>query len=342
MKCFLHTAAALVLLLLIAGGTAGRAQSVGPVLREHFPVGVDACFGRTYDAAHLRAHPKQRVTSFHILHDFSPDQNTEEEPQSREELIQNDTPDGDIGLTAYVRLRDRKGVYSNYFGCRRGENGVVTCGIDCDGGTFVLRPSGGALLIENQGFVVVGGCGASAEEREDPVYVRPGADDKTFRVDKQPVAQCTALRDEQKPVWAKLGTPLRQRFAKDGALCLTRSYDAAHLAAHPQQTVKRIAVLRTAGAAGHEPPQYNLIFRAELKNGRKLEARTNCWPDNYTYACTHDTNLDTVRSFYLTRAGNDVMLRDRRGNLAALFKDKLGTDDLMFRLAPAPEIACRF
>ena len=334
--------AALASVFLVAGGVAGHAETPSSPLPDHLPVGVEACFGRTYDAAHLRTHPRQQVTSFHILRDFSPDQNSEEELQSREDMVKNDGSDGNIPLTAYLRLRDRKGVYSNYFGCRRSESGGVLCGIDCDGGTFQMRPSGGSLLIENQGFVVVGGCGASDEEQAEPVFVKPGADDKTFRLDKQPVEQCTALRDAQKPAWAKLGAPLRQRLAPESTLCLARSYDAAHLAAHPQQTVKRIAVLRTAGDTGHQPPQYNLVFRAELNNGRKLEAKTNCWPEGYTYTCTHDAELDTQRSFYLTRAGADVTLRDRRGSLAALFKDKLGTDDRMFRLQAAPEGACRF
>jgi hypothetical protein len=257
-------------------------------------------------------------------------------------LISNDGSDGNIGLTAYLRLRDRAGVYSNYFGCRRGDAGLVGCGIDCDGGSFRLRTSGGSLLVENEGFVVVGGCGGSDEEQENPVHVQPGADDKIFRLDKQPLTQCTALRDAQRPAWAKLGPPLRERLALGGALCLSRVYDAAHLAAHPRQNVKRIAVLKVAAASGHTPPQYNLIFRAELKNGRKLEGKTNCWPENYAYTCTHDAAADTQRSFYLTRAGDSVMLRDRQGSLGALFKSALGDDDRMFRLAPAPAATCEF
>lgn len=311
-------------------------------LPNHLPLRTEACFGRTYDTAHLREHPKQRVTSFHLLRDFSPDTNAESEPQTREEMLDADGSDGYIGVTAYLRLRDRKGVYSNHFGCRRDDKGGVFCGIDCDGGSFLARPSGNSLLIDNQGFVVVGGCGASDEDNENPVSIRPGADDKTFRLDKQPLEQCTALRDAQKPTWAKLGPPLRERFAKDGAQCFTRDYDAAHLASHPQQAVKRIAVFKAAGGKPHEPPQYNLSFRVELKNGRKFEGRTNCWPEDYTYACTHNAELDTQRSFYLTRAGDSMMLRDRKGSLGALFKTKLGNDDRMFRLNPAPAAACEF
>jgi hypothetical protein len=312
-------------------------------LPNHLPVGVEACFGRTYDAAHLREHPGQRVTSFHILRDFEPDRHAETEPRSRSDMIDIDGNNGDITLNAYLRLRDRKGVYSNYFNCRRTEKGVVQCGIDCDGGTFLVRPSGGSLLIESQGFVVVGGCGASDEDQENPVAVLPSADDKTFRLDKQPLHQCIALREAMLPTWAKLGPPLRERFAMAGALCLAREYDAAHLDSHPQQTVKRIAVFKTAAdGKPHDPPQYNLAFRVELKNGRKLEGSTNCWPEDYTYACTHRMDRDMVQSFYLTRTADGAMLRDRKGNLGTLLKGKLGSDDRMFRLTPAPESACKF
>ena len=319
------------------------AQERSSPLPSHLPLGVEACFGRTYDAAHLSAHPKQRVTSFHILRDFDPDRHKEHEPRSRAEMIEIDGDNGDVTLNAYLRLRDRKGVYTNYFNCRRTEKGAVQCGIDCDGGIFLMRPSGGSLLVENQGFVVVGGCGASDEDNENPVVVRPGADDKTFRLDKQPLDQCTALREAMLPAWTKLGTPLRERFANAGALCLAREYDAAHLAAHPQQTVKRIAVFKTAAKGKpHEPPQYNLVFRAELKNGRKFEGTTNCWPEDYSYACTNNIDYDTAKSFYLTRTADGAMLRDRKGSLSTLLKGKLGNDDRMFRLSAAPESACNF
>jgi hypothetical protein len=337
----LARAALVVSAVCLAAPAAGQERKSSP-LPDHLPVAAEACFGRTYDDAHLRKHPRQRVTSFHILRDFSPDTNAEFEHQSREDMLSADGADGIIGLAAYVRLRGRKGVYSNHFSCRRDDKGAMRCGIDCDGGSFSARPSGGSLLIQNEGFVVVGGCGGSEEDAMNPVFIDPGADDKVFRLDNQPLAQCTALRDAQKPVWAKLGPPLRERFSKDGALCLSRSYDAAHLARHPQQSVKRIAVLKSASGKPHEPPQYNLSFRVELKDGRKFEGRTNCWPDDYTYACTHDAELDTQRSFYLTRAGDAVMLRDRKGSLGALLKTKLGSDDRMFRLDPSASGACEF
>ena len=305
------------------------------------PLKTEACFGRTYDAAHLSAHPKQRVTSFHIFRDFSPDQNAEDVPQTREDLLSDDGSDGGINVTAFVRFRDRKGVFSNGLNCRKGAGGKTVCAIDCDGGSFDLRANGGSLIVNNNGFVVVGGCGGSEEDEDNPEYVQPGADDRTFRLDKQPVAQCTALRDALNPAWARLGRPLRERLSEDGALCLTRSYDAAHLASHPGQLVRRIAVLKAAATKEQTPdwPSYKLSFHVELKDGKTLRKSLNCWPDTYAYTCQPDTSDG---NFYLTRAGDDVMLRDQRGLLAKTFGTELGSDDRMFRLQPADAKACAF
>lgn len=334
------TALTLGLTLRLVASAMAEEPKASP-MPEHLPLRAETCFGRTYDAAHLRKHPRQRVTSFHILRDFSPDPNAETEHLSREEMLSADGEYGNILLSGYVRVRGRKGVYSNQFTCRPDDTAAMRCGIDCDGGQFTARPRGSSLLVQNEGFVVLGGCGASEDDTDNPVFISPGADDKVFRLDRQPLAQCSALRDAQKPVWAKLGPPLRERFSGDRALCLSRTYDAAHLAKHPQQTVRRIAILKSAGQKPHEPPQYNLAFRVEIRDGRKFEGRTSCWPEGYTYACTHDAELDTERSFYLTRAGGAV-LRDRKGSLGSLLKTKLGSDDRMFRLDPSAEAACEF
>jgi hypothetical protein len=193
--------------------------------------------------------------------------------------------------------------------------------------------------------VVVGGCGASEDEEEKSDNVKPGADDKLFRLDKKPIPECRALEDSRKPQWASLGAPLRERLDRDEAVCFSRSYDAAHLAKHPQQTMRRMAVLKVKGekpAAG-EFPSYDLIFRAELKNGKKVEKKTSCSADQYAFACTHDVAMDTARDFYLTRAGKDhVMLRDRRGAMSKMFGVPLGSDDRIFRLQQGDPSACTF
>ena len=312
---------------------------------SHLPLGVEACFGRVYDAAHLRKHPKQRVTAFHLFRDFTVDGNAEDPPISSGTFKDGDGEGGSVGLSAYVSFRDRPGVFSNWLGCQPGRNGGVRCGVECDGGGFKLRGSGAALLVENEGFVVTGGCGASEDENEQRDFVKPGADDKVFRLDPKPVATCAAVRDTLKPKWASLGAPIRQRLERSEPLCFSRSYDAAHLARHPQQTVRRIAVFKAAGSKPvfEETSTYELTFRIERKDGQKFEKKTTCSAEKYAYACTHDPKMDTQQDFFLTRAGNDqVMLRDRRGRLNDMFGVRLGTDDRMFRLPTALASACEF
>jgi len=314
-------------------------------LPTHMPLGQEACFGRTYDAAHLKQHPKQRVTSFHLFRDFSPDATKETPQETREKMIEDDGQGG-IQIMAYVRFRDRPGLFFNGLSCHHGSEGGIRCGIDCDGGGFMLKESGASLLLENQGFVVIGGCGASEDEAEQADFVKPGADDKVFRLDPKPVAECRALEDSRKPMWAALGAPLRERFDTENAVCFTRSYDAAHLAKHPKQTVKRIAVLKVQGdkRENDEFPYYNFVFRVELKNGKKGEKKTQCGADQYAFACTHNADFDTQRDFYLTRAGKDhMMLRDRRGAMSKMFDDiTLGDDDRIFKLEQTVASACDF
>ena len=103
-----------------------------------------------------------------------------------------------------------------------------------------------------------------------------------------------------------------------------------------------MAVLKAATDADNAP-SYRLSFRIELRNGDTRETSAHCYPDGYTYLCTGDTGNDGAHEFYLTRAGDrNIMLRDRRGAMAAMLKAKVGVDDKIFRLTQSPEADCRF
>lgn len=336
-------ALAVALCALAPGSVCATAE--GSPLPLHFPVGKNACFGRDYDARHLTDHPKQRVTSFYLFRDLTPDLAKEDRPDTAEERHIASGADGNFSLMAYVRFRDKPGkLFWHSLGCHKAEDGRTRCGIDCDGGSFVLKPQDRSLLLENNGFTVVGGCGESEEEAEQRDFVAPGADDKLFRLEPRGVSACMAIRDSLKPAYAKLGTTLRERLAKDGAVCFERKYGDAHLANHPGQTVKRIAVFKSADFKPlSDYPAYELTFRIELKNGQRHEKKTSCSPDSYAYACTHDLKYEEQREFYLSRAGdNAIMLRDKRGWLSRMFETKLGADDKLFKLQAAPAAACEF
>lgn len=336
---------ALALALCATAPGSARAKDEGSPLPLHFPVGKNACFGRIYDARHLADHPKQRVTSFYLFRDLTPDLAKEDRPDTPEERRVASGADGNFSLMAYVRFRDKPGkLFWHSLGCHKTENGNTRCGIDCDGGSFVLKPQDRSLLLENNGFTVIGGCGESEDEAEERDFVAPGADDKLFRLEPKEVSACTATRDALKPAYVKLGPPLRERLAKDGAVCFERKYDGAHLASHRGQTVKRIAVFKSANfKLQSDYPAYELTFRIELKNGTRYEKKTSCAPDNYAYACTHDLKYEEQREFYLSRAGdNHIMLRDKRGWLSKMFEIELGANDKLFKLQAAPAVVCEF
>lgn len=325
--------------------TGAFAQDNRSPLPSHFPLQKEVCFGRVYGDMHLKLRPKQLVTSLHIFRDLDPDQNTEDEPLTREELLKSDGDSG-VNVSAFVRFKNRKGVFWNTLNCTRSADGKVTrCGIDCDGGSFDLEPRQQSLLLTNNGFVLIGGCGASEEEYENKVFFSPGADDKIFRLEPLPLEHCTALRESVKPTFAKMGAALRIRFKTEETVCYSRTYNDAHLKKNPQQTVRKIALLRAAGGKDvhKDAPGYDLTFKIETKDGKKFTQAAKCYPDRYSYTCPVAAEADAQKDFYVQRAGdNSLMIRDWAGKLSIFFKTKLGGDDRLFRLESSAASACEF
>lgn len=323
--------------------SAAAAQENKSPMPSHFPLKQEACYGRVYNPSHLAKHPRQITTAIHLFHDLDPDQTTEDEPQSREELLRTAGENGSINLSAFVQVKTRKGLFWNVLNCNNFDGKKMRCGVDCDGGSFELSPQDRNLSMTNNGFVLIGGCGASDEEYENRFFFSPGADDKTFRLEPLPVAQCVALREQLKPAYAKMGAPLRVRFAKEEASCYTRTYDEAHLKKNPQQIIRKISLLKVAGGKDvhKDAPGYDLTFRIETKDGKKFTQSAKCYPDRYAYTCPVKAEIDTAKDFYVTRAGeNALMIRDRSGKLKDFFGAKLGNDDRLFKLETASASAC--
>ena len=132
-----------------------------------FTADRDACFGRVYDAAHLKSHPKQKVTSLHVLRSLETRREAENWTPGRARANRSGTfaRTGRPSVSAFVTFRDRKGIFHNSLTCDKETRDGVRCMIECDGGSFRLaRASANAVLLHNNGFVLVGGCGEEVEE----------------------------------------------------------------------------------------------------------------------------------------------------------------------------------
>lgn len=162
------------------------AQTAETALDAALPKLEPVCYARFYDAAHLRAHPRQKVSSIRLVRDF---------PTIRLERGLEAQREASEGRSAYFRLivtyRDRGSRRFVGSGSCRVVEGVVRCSSDsCDGGGFRLRiEDRDTLLIgdasEGAWFTTSGGC-AGGEGRS----LNEGADDRIFRLTRTPVGRC--------------------------------------------------------------------------------------------------------------------------------------------------------
>ena len=98
-----------------------------PRLTELSPDGKDACFGRVYDAAHLEAHPHQKVARVFFYYGPDPVSRPNEEPST-----------GFDSYNAFMTTTVRGAKAPEWAGgwCNHesedGKSGPIRCGMDCD------------------------------------------------------------------------------------------------------------------------------------------------------------------------------------------------------------------
>ena len=303
-----------------------------------FPPGVETCFGRTYDAAHLAAHPKQQATSFFLWNELTQDPLREYEDETSEEKLKQDLdPNHGLYLRAFLRFRDRPGLYLQSLYCGNSDAGGLFCGVECDGGYFTATLDGGSLLVTNEGFQLEGVCDGGMG------YFESGEDDRLFRLDPLPPSACLGEREKGRPSLAEGGEPLRVRFAPN-EVCYQRTYDAAHLAGHPDQKVEAIWLKK-------EGEEFSI--GARLRGGMAAEQKAHCGADSYSWSCFNPTATDIeyfgpTKGFALpspaatlSRDGpQTIRMRNHRNQLARLLGVSLDKGDDVFLLAPADPAKC--
>ena len=143
--------------------------SARPLERE-LPLRREACWERSYDAAHLAAHPRQKVAAIRLLH--SPPQ--------------DGSAPGKVYLQLHFNLRERKSS-SNYDyaygGYCKAAGQALRCESEWEAGIFhVLRGPGGTLDVRNSGIIANPSNYDSEDIADNAVKLPAKPDDGTWRL----------------------------------------------------------------------------------------------------------------------------------------------------------------
>lgn len=167
--------------------------AAGPVIDAVFPLAQGACWGRSYDAAHLAAHPAQKVKTLHLWDHWGKN-GLYETPDDRDYADPDGKPDTAFP-TILVERADRPGVWSRSITCTE-KDGRLGCVADEDDGVhfpLVLAPKDGALLADlvEPGLPLIRAPDLERLGRPpQEAQLRPGTDDRRFRLERRPVAEC--------------------------------------------------------------------------------------------------------------------------------------------------------
>jgi len=152
--------------------------------------GSKACYRRVYDKAHLATHPRQTVTAMTFLIRV-----VRYDAQGERHQTPATKPDDWIGYQFAMAVeRRREGRTLRTSGdCFGSES--ARCSVDCDGGGVTLeKAEPDALLVrlpDDYGIRLSSACEGNA------TMLKPGSDDKAFRLAKVADRLCGALEKRQ-------------------------------------------------------------------------------------------------------------------------------------------------
>ncbi|MGX5839601.1 hypothetical protein ACWGTI_02635 [Mesorhizobium sp. ArgA1] len=330
-------------------------------LAELSPNGADACFGRVYDAAHLKAHPKQKVARIFFLYGHDPVSRPNEEPTANADTSYNGF------LTTTVRgakTPQWAGGWCNHES-EDGKSGPIRCGMDCDRTMASLKlDDKGRLILTNVSSDLYLAAG-SEDELGEAEYDRQalGSEDDNFRLDPMPAATCKAEFAKIDPIDPALGTPLRERLKPDQPFCFGRDYDAAHLSSHPDQVTQSIRVFRgpvelasfaSGGDVANWPDGADIAVSVTTrKNGAKVTQIYSCQGEADQWRCAANSKMSNFscdisqKEIYLKRGANGTMMLANPNSSLAIVDlcskaadGKTKSDDKVYRLEAMPQSAC--
>jgi hypothetical protein len=179
----------------LAGWLALMIFTTDRALPWHFPRGVEACFGRVYDAAFLKAHPNHRVLELYVYRDFSAGPPREDSRPRAEQIAADRASPDDLSVTVMARFRDVPGAYDRGVSCDSDGPAGASCRADCEGANFAAHPDGRGLVLDRNStgsFLHLNGGGPRSMSS---VMLRLKADGADYRLEPMPIESCLAAYD---------------------------------------------------------------------------------------------------------------------------------------------------
>lgn len=330
------------------------------MLKELSPDGGSACFGRVYDAGHLKAHPHQKVARIFFYHGPDPVSRPSEDPTEGTGIA------GYNGFMATTVRGVSKPEWAGGWCNAADEDGgksAIHCGMECDRTMADLSlDAKGRLKVDAFDRDIYLDIGAE-DELGKAEYERQalGTDDTGFLLERRPVADCKAEFARIAPVNPALGDPLRLRLKPDEPFCFGRDYSAEHLASRPEQETQTIRVFRGAtqvasfaaqGKAADWPNGADLVVAMTTRKGAmKVTQGYSCQGEADQWRCVAipvggAASCDlSEKEIYLRRGANGtVLLANPKESLPLAdlcqARGETKSDDRVFRLEAMPQSAC--
>lgn len=152
-----------------------------------------ACFVRRYDAAHLAAHPQQKVSGMKLLVTLEKDPEAEA-PQ--------------YSFMLGVNFRHKRGNFDSSGSCGNpmvselsADKLHIGCSVDCDGGgiSIEMAKTDKAVLVRLERVRI---WQNNKPDEEAANSLDGGADDRVFRLDRTDLDDCRALVTDRKELVA--------------------------------------------------------------------------------------------------------------------------------------------
>ena len=330
-------------------------------LKELSPNGADACFGRIYDAAHLKTHPRQKVARIFFYYGHDPVSRPNEEPRTDQDTSYNGF------LTTTVRGAKAPEWASGW--CNKNDpddpSSGIRCGMDCDRTLASLKVDAKGRLTLSDLSPDIYLDVDSEEQLGKAEYNKQalGSEDDNFRLDPMPAATCKAEFARIDPIDPALGDPLRVRLKPDQPFCFGRDYDAAHLKSHPDQVTQSIRVFRgpielasfaQGGDASQWPDGADIAVSVTTRQkGTKVTQTYSCQGEADQWRCSASAKMSdfscdiSQKEIFLKRGANGMMMLANPNSALAVVDlcskaavGKTKSDDKVYRLSPMPQSAC--